>query len=92
MSPYSTLKDFNGVRITIREEYTVAKYPPKSKRRIIGEPADMLVDRPARVIKPSRLVKSPFLCKQHTFTRHDSKSADELFDYTNSIRDESSLK
>jgi hypothetical protein len=90
--PHSILKEVNGYMITFREEYGVIKHPPKSKRRIIGEPTDILVDRPVRVIKPSRLVKSPFMCKQHTNTRSNTKAADDLYKYTVSIHDKNFLK
>jgi hypothetical protein len=80
------------VWIAMRKMYAVTKYPPKSKRRIIGEPANILIDRPVRAIKPSRLVKSPFLCKQYSFTRHDIKAAEDVFRLTISINDNDSLK
>uniref|UniRef100_A0A0E0P4X2 Aminotransferase-like plant mobile domain-containing protein n=1 Tax=Oryza rufipogon TaxID=4529 RepID=A0A0E0P4X2_ORYRU len=75
-----------------REEYACTKLPPKSKRRIIGGPSDILFDRPKRSIKPSHLVKSPFLSKQHSFVRHDQKALDDLCTYAISIADAEALK
>lgn len=76
----------------MREEYACTKFPPKSKRRIIGGPSDILFDRPKRSIKPSRSVKSPFLSKQHSFVRHDLKALDDLYTYVTSITDEEAVK
>uniref|UniRef100_A0A0E0G9V6 Uncharacterized protein n=1 Tax=Oryza nivara TaxID=4536 RepID=A0A0E0G9V6_ORYNI len=84
-SPYSMLKETSGARIFMREEYACTKLPPKSKRRIIGGPSDILFDRPKRSIKPSHSVKSPFLSKQHSFVRHDQKALDDLYTYAISI-------
>uniref|UniRef100_A0A0E0MXY3 Uncharacterized protein n=1 Tax=Oryza rufipogon TaxID=4529 RepID=A0A0E0MXY3_ORYRU len=78
-SPYSMLKETSGARIFMREEYACTKLPPKSKRRIIGGPSDILFDRLKRSIKPSHSVKSPFLSKQHSFVRHDQKALDDLY-------------
>lgn len=76
----------------MREDFDGLQIPPKTKKKIIGDPSDLLVYRPARTIKPSMLVKSPFLCKQHTFLRNDSKALDDLYQYTNSMRDKDSLR
>ena len=73
MSPHSALREVSGVKIDLRDEVVRVKYHPKSRRRIIGEPSDLLVDNPKRVTKPSRIVKSPFNTKQHTIFRHDSR-------------------
>ncbi|KAF2938111.1 hypothetical protein DAI22_03g096100 [Oryza sativa Japonica Group] len=91
-SPYSMLKETSGARIFMREEYACTKLPPKSKRRIIGGPSDILFDRPKRSIKPSHSVKSPFLSKQHSFVRHDQKALDDLYTYAISITDAEALK
>lgn len=91
-SPHSLLKETSGARIYMREEYACTKFPPKSKRRIIGGPSDILFDRPKRSIKPSRSVKSPFLSKQHSFVRHDLKALDDLYTYVTSITDEEAVK
>nr|BAD37793.1 hypothetical protein [Oryza sativa Japonica Group] len=90
-SPYSMLKETSGARIFMREEYACTKLPPKSKRRIIGGPSDILFDRPKRSIKPSHSVKSPFLSKQHSFVRHDQKALDDLYTYAISITDAEAL-
>mgnify|MGYP005822716185 CR=1 FL=1 len=61
------------------------KYNPKQGGESLGVPSDMLLDVPKRVIKPSRMVKSPFLCKQYQCVRLDVQAQEDLFTYTNSI-------
>uniref|UniRef100_A0A0E0ME29 Uncharacterized protein n=2 Tax=Oryza punctata TaxID=4537 RepID=A0A0E0ME29_ORYPU len=91
-SPHSMLKETSGARIYMREEYSCTKLPPKSKRRIIGGPSDILFDRPKRSIKPSHSVKSPFLSKQNSFVRHDEKALDDLYTYATAITEAEALK
>ncbi|XP_021319882.1 uncharacterized protein LOC8057879 isoform X4 [Sorghum bicolor] len=91
-SPHSILKHVTEARITLRNEQLVTKYLPKSKKTIIGEPADLLVNLPARIVKPSTMVKSPFLCKPQSYTRNESKALDDLFQHTTSIQDKNALK
>ncbi|XBI85107.1 hypothetical protein VPH35_093303 [Triticum aestivum] len=85
ISPHSLLQETSAIRISIHEECGLPKVQPKTRRRIIGVPSDMLLDVPKRVIKPSRMVKSPFLCKQYQCVRLDVQAQEDLFTYTNSI-------
>ncbi|VAI75237.1 unnamed protein product [Triticum turgidum subsp. durum] len=85
ISPHSLLQETSAIRISIHEECGLPKVQPKTRRRIIGVPSDMLLDIPKRVIKPSRMVKSPFLCKQYQCVRLDVQAQEDLFTYTNSI-------
>ncbi|XBI90676.1 hypothetical protein VPH35_028245 [Triticum aestivum] len=73
ISPHSLLQETSAIRISIHEECGLPKVQPKTRRRIIGVPSDMLLDVPKRVIKPSRMVKL------------DVQAQEDLFTYTNSI-------
>ncbi|KAJ1275307.1 hypothetical protein BS78_05G126000 [Paspalum vaginatum] len=91
-SPHSILKEVSNLRIEMREQLRVTKYQPTSKRRIIGSPSDLLADFPARGIKPSKSVKSPFLSKQTCYRRHNCKAMEDLYMSTISHHDEDSLR
>lgn len=92
MSPHSALKETSGARIVFREEDAAVKNNPKAKRRIIGEPSDLLVQNARRIPKPSREVKSPFISMQPVPMRHDMKALEDLYIYTTSITDKESLR
>ncbi|XP_044434940.1 uncharacterized protein [Triticum aestivum] len=92
ISPHSLLQEMSAARISIHEECGLPKVQPKTRRRIIGEPSDMLVNIPKRIIRPSRMVQSPFLCKQYISVRVDVKALEDLYTYTISITNEEQLR
>lgn len=92
ISPHSLLQETSALRISIHEECGLPKVQAKTRRRIIGVPSDLLVDIPKRNIKPSRMVNSPFLCKQYQSVRLDVKAIEDLFTYTNSISSAEQLR
>uniref|UniRef100_A0A0E0I197 Ubiquitin-like protease family profile domain-containing protein n=1 Tax=Oryza nivara TaxID=4536 RepID=A0A0E0I197_ORYNI len=63
----------------------------KRKYTVEKPPSHLLKHKSKRAVKPNRKLMSPFLSKQCSTERMDSRTADELYSYVMSISNEASL-
>nr|BAC83998.1 hypothetical protein [Oryza sativa Japonica Group] len=90
MSPTSGTRMTNKCSIMLIEEFGTDEQK-KRKYTVEKPPSHLLKHKSKRAVKPNRKLMSPFLSKQCSTERMDSRTADELYSYVMSISNEASL-
>lgn len=81
----------NQCSIMLIEEFGTDEQK-KRKYTVEKPPSHLLKHKSKRAVKPNRKLMSPFLSKQCSTERMDSRTADELYSYVMSISNEASLE
>ncbi|BAS91270.1 Os04g0641600 [Oryza sativa Japonica Group] len=91
VSPTSGTRMTNQCSIMLIEEFG-SDGQKKRKYTVENPPSHLLKHKSKRVVKPNRKLMSPFMSKQCSTERLESRIADDLYSYIMSISDDASLE
>ncbi|BAD86896.1 hypothetical protein [Oryza sativa Japonica Group] len=91
VSPTSGTRMTNQCSIMLIEEFG-SDGQKKRKYTVENPPSHLLKHMSKRVVKPNRKLMSPFMSKQCSTERLESRIADDLYSYIMSISDDASLE
>ncbi len=91
VSPTSGTRMTNQCSIMLIEEFG-SDGQKKRKYTVENPPSHLLKHKSKHVVKPNRKLMSPFMSKQCSTERLESRIADDLYSYIMSISDDASLE